>query len=395
MGTRNDDISLILAKAKKQGFLPDVSDSEVDILSAEASEIFKSDYSLGGLSLVTNPANFNKIRSKFAGVRNGTTNAKILCLGDSTTWGAKANGGVNDTLSSYPQRLATQLNSFHIASSVTFHIPQSFHASDVDSRWVYGTSWSKGPSGFGNGSAASGTVGAGNLTFTPGYNCDTFEVYYIANGGTCQASINGGAATPLSGSGGTIQKVTLTVAAGGSNILTVNTVTTATVHIIGVEAYLSTEKKVRVGNAGVSGSTATHWATAGTNYIPAECIKAFAPDLSIIMLGINDALGFRTVAQFEADILKTVDAAKISGDVILCSVVPSSYISASGLEEQYRSSVQALATKNNFGYIDIFGRFGSYTTANSNGFMSDLVHPNGIGYTDIASAVSQVVKQIT
>lgn len=43
MGTRNDDISLILAKAKKQGFLPDVKDSEVDILEIEAKSLFSDD----------------------------------------------------------------------------------------------------------------------------------------------------------------------------------------------------------------------------------------------------------------------------------------------------------------------------------------------------------------
>jgi lysophospholipase L1-like esterase len=43
VGTRNDDISLILAKAKKQGFLPDVKDEEVDILRAEASSLFNDD----------------------------------------------------------------------------------------------------------------------------------------------------------------------------------------------------------------------------------------------------------------------------------------------------------------------------------------------------------------
>jgi hypothetical protein len=43
VGTRNDDISLILAKAKKQGFLPDIKDSEVDILTAEARNSLSDD----------------------------------------------------------------------------------------------------------------------------------------------------------------------------------------------------------------------------------------------------------------------------------------------------------------------------------------------------------------
>jgi hypothetical protein len=55
VGTRNDDISLILAKAKKQGFLPDVSDSEVDILLQEAKNIFGNDSGFG--------ASVNKRRS--------------------------------------------------------------------------------------------------------------------------------------------------------------------------------------------------------------------------------------------------------------------------------------------------------------------------------------------
>lgn len=43
MGTRNDDMSLILTKAKKQGFLPDVYDSEVDMLGIEAKKLFADD----------------------------------------------------------------------------------------------------------------------------------------------------------------------------------------------------------------------------------------------------------------------------------------------------------------------------------------------------------------
>lgn len=43
MGIYNDDISLKLAKAVKQGFLPDVYDSEVDILREEAVKLFNGD----------------------------------------------------------------------------------------------------------------------------------------------------------------------------------------------------------------------------------------------------------------------------------------------------------------------------------------------------------------
>lgn len=40
---RNDDLSLILTKAKISGFLPDVKDSELDVLEAQAARLFQDD----------------------------------------------------------------------------------------------------------------------------------------------------------------------------------------------------------------------------------------------------------------------------------------------------------------------------------------------------------------
>jgi hypothetical protein len=52
VGTRNDDISLILAKAKKQGLFPDVNDSEVNILTKEAKNLFKNDSGIRSFSQI-------------------------------------------------------------------------------------------------------------------------------------------------------------------------------------------------------------------------------------------------------------------------------------------------------------------------------------------------------
>lgn len=46
MGTRNDDFSLILAKAKMSGFFPDVKNSELDAIQAYADALFADDKSL-------------------------------------------------------------------------------------------------------------------------------------------------------------------------------------------------------------------------------------------------------------------------------------------------------------------------------------------------------------
>ena len=239
-------------------------------------------------------------------------------------------------------------------------------------------------------------VGAGTSTFTPGYNCDTFDVYYIDYGnGAAQVSIDAGAATALTGtSTNTIKKITLTAAAASNHVLNFATITANTVFIVCVDAYLSTTKQVRVANAGVSGSGATHWATANPNYSPADCIKAWAPDLSIIMLGINDAGGARTAAQFHTDMLVTINAAKTSGDVVICSVIPSQDGPTNTLEAAYQADMKAYAAANNIGFLDIYARFGSYATANTAGLMANTLHPNGPGYADVAGAAYGALRAI-
>lgn len=101
MGARNDDLSLILTKAKKEGFLPDVKDSEVAILEAEAAALFGDDGPLGNL---------------FApkGVAAGLV-GKILCIGTSITFGV---GASSDALK-YANRVAAHLPAMMQGMAVT------------------------------------------------------------------------------------------------------------------------------------------------------------------------------------------------------------------------------------------------------------------------------------
>jgi hypothetical protein len=77
VGTRNDDISLILAKAKKQGFFPNVNDSEVDVLTREAAMSLGDDIA------------FNRKTYKLRGLanflKNPFTSTGVQATGDSTT----------------------------------------------------------------------------------------------------------------------------------------------------------------------------------------------------------------------------------------------------------------------------------------------------------------------
>ena len=60
------------------------------------------------------PGNLKKWRNALTRVRTGAGNARVLCLGDSTTFGAYSNGGADTgdlTTNSYPALLAGLFNS--------------------------------------------------------------------------------------------------------------------------------------------------------------------------------------------------------------------------------------------------------------------------------------------
>jgi lysophospholipase L1-like esterase len=345
------------------------------------------------------PANFTHWRKAVAGVRAGLANAKVLCVGDSTTWGVLS-GAANPPAASYPAVLTNLLNSY-VAPAVGGLVipPSNLSGTDNDSRWVFGTGWAKNSNAWGTGAAIKGSLGAtGSLTFTPGINCDTFEIYYlaVAGQGTVNISVDGGAATPINtNASSACRKITVTAAAGSAHVLTFSTVTVNDVFIAGVDAYLSTSKTIRVGNAGVPSSTTAGWDQDG-GYGGAACIKGYAPDLTIISLGINDASASVTEATWQANMQTIITAALASGDVILASPVPSNSTGGNpALEATYQGASLAFAQSNSIGYFDLFSRFGSWATMNGLGMMGDNLHPNGLGYADFAAGVHETIRAVS
>jgi hypothetical protein len=123
-------------------------------------------------------------------------------------------------------------------------------------------------------------------------------------------------------------------------------------------------------------------------------LKFYAPDLTIIGTGINDARYSYTVPTWTADTQALITAAKLSGDVILKTVIPSQDSTVSALEAQYAAAAQTLAATNGCGVVDINARFGDWFTADAAGYMSDTLHSTGFGYCDIAQAMFNSIKTI-
>lgn len=338
----------------------------------------------------------SKFRLAIAKARNGTADAKILFVGDSTTFGVGSSDTNVPPNTGFPARVSSLLNSSLLATSYGHATGKSSFGATTDTRWSAGTGWSTGSSfGWAGGSVWTGVSPAGNLVCTPGSVSDTYDVYYVrfSSGGTITCTASGG--TPVvqstNGASGIVKVACSAASASGSNTVTISA--TGTIYVVGIEGYKSATKQLRIANAGLGGSRSTNWNN-GNGLDGVAAIKAYAPDLTFICLGINDtsASPATTSSAYRANIQALIDAAKVSGDVALITIPPANAASdaaGASLIATYSSEERLLALVNNLPLVDVFYRYGSsYNT----GFMSDTYHPNNLGYWDWATAVVDVIR---
>jgi lysophospholipase L1-like esterase len=327
-------------------------------------------------------------RAKLSDVFNGTGDARVLLVGDSTTWGAYGtNFPDNTTTSGWPALMSKMLPTYLPASSGT--ATSQGQGGTPDSRVVLTGAFVNQNlyAGFGHQSWA--VDGSGTLVFTPGdgLSYDSFVIYTQGGhgGGTLSAQATGGSSTnivvPWTNNVGV---TTVTAAsAGTSNSVTLSWVSGTSVQVLGIEAFSSSVHRIRFANVAVSGSSTGAWSDSVTSL---TAIKGWAPDLTIIMLGINDAQTGVSASAYSANIQAIISAAKISGDVVIMSSVPSdpSLSSTVALEKQYDSVLPGLAATNGIPFLDMFNRFGG---AFSSPLMTNTLHPNPAGYADMARFV--------
>lgn len=322
----------------------------------------------------------SKWYSALGRVRLGTGNAKLLCVGDSTTAGFGATQAA-----SWPALVQQRLN-LDIAAQAGLAICMNLAVDTA--RWSLG-GWQNafGPGG----GALYANAGTGtDAVFTPGVTVDTIDVWWFqaAGKGAFVVKIDGVAqpAIDTSGPAGAWVKTTYTVTAGASHTVALQLPTGNPVSVLGVDAYLSTRNSVRVSNWGVSGSVTDTWVNAPYSL---SGISSYAPDLTLVMLGINDANNAVSVSTWSANITSIVNEAKKSGDVVLMSVVPSNAGTIT-TEQQYRAAAPGLAASLDIGFIDLFDRIGAYSAD----LYSDNLHPNARGYANMARYVMSGLRAL-
>lgn len=357
-------------------------------------------------------------RATLAKVKTGSANAKLLCIGDSTTFGVYSNGSStgNQKPNAWPSQLAGLFNSAGINAHANSFLASGGGATGgtsqtnilEDSR-VSSTGWAALANALqfigGTPYAASGTAAQ---TFTPTVPTDTCKVYYYqtGGGGTISTQINGGSATNQSTNGAaSVASVTLSTTLG-MNAYTVNWVNSTSVNpiILGFEAWDSSKSWVSVINAGWPVSRSSDWSYgAAVAYNPGQNgITGFAPDLSVIDLGINDIGNGNSVNFYLSNLQVIVNKCKITGDVVLVSPNPTITLDNTlnypyAEQSAYQSALAQFANQNNIAFYDKMGRWGggaSYPVNNANGMMGEGLHPNAVGYADIASGLFNFIGNI-
>nr|WP_315253177.1 SGNH/GDSL hydrolase family protein [uncultured Duganella sp.] len=352
------------------------------------------------------PILYPMTRKALAGVRNKRGAGGIHAMvGDSTERGRGAlNAGnyVGARPYSRPSQLAQFLTAMGInAKDNSFFGNGVFPATQADYN-NYDTRFSGSgftPSGA---NCMGGTAWQANsaaiMTCSPTDALTTYDIFYIDVNACATWSWDfGGAATNVvgtgtsSGIGGKMKKVTVSVPAGPATTpLNIKWVS-GTVYVFGLLGRNLNTPEWSVVNLGGDGWAATNWAgSTFPDYSTTLSIKLLAPVLTTFRMGINDWQANKDVATFQAKMQIGIDAAKVSGEVILEA---SPYAKLTGGATQasmdaFITAMRELAFENNCDFYDHSKRWGGQAAYAAMGWYDpDDTHIKADGLTDLAVAL--------
>ncbi|MCW2318304.1 lysophospholipase L1-like esterase [Rhodoblastus acidophilus] len=376
---------------------------------AAAAVAAAQNISVNPANLIPGVSNFDplllpKARAAFAKVRLSRGRAKVATLGDSTWAGIGAGTGGDHNLTGARQAtvawtIATILNGRGLPaipdavfSCGAVPAPTIYNPNVVQgSGWVLsgqntagGTLWQNG--------TTTGTV----LSVTTTTPCNAFDVYY-ANVNTAQFTLQIDSETPVTvnvtSAGNALLKATVTTTIEGIHTLNiVRTGASGNVFIGMIDPYSTAKPRASIWNMGIGGSQTSTWINTSASWSTLNALTTYAPDLTLINLGINDEGNNVSIPTFTANMQTIINGAKASGDVALIM-----HHSCSGHEAQEPATyaaLQQLAANNNCPLIDFRARLGLWTAANANGQMYDNLHASGPGYADEGSMIADLLARL-
>jgi hypothetical protein len=359
-------------------------------------------------SPIADPLRYKKWRAAVGKVRDGTANALLLYLGDSTTLGSGAAGGTGYNAGGRSHNRAVRL----AAALTKAYLPASAHgtigSSNValatyqpfDPRWTYGAGWAP--------TILQGTLGktqffnnttTNALSVLPTANVDTFKILYTqaASQGSFNWNVDGGANTLITATGATALGVSAALSAGSLGSHTLNIARNAgNVTIHGFRAWDSTTPQIEILQCGCSGAVVADYAAQVLAYDGLLAIQnIIKPDLMVFSMGINDWVAGTDLTTFAANVTLLIQAAQINGDVLIVTPPPSQITTRPlAFQQPYVDALITAAIANNCEYVDIWRRFVSQEQAATLGLMIDNLHPAGPGYADWTQAEANKIMAI-
>lgn len=338
----------------------------------------------------------------------GYNGAKLLLLGHSHIVGSGAsnssgynsNGRLKNLATSLQRMFAQGLNPANANSIIGFGNTSTYPS--FDTRIVV-NNWAVSTLNNSIGGSLRSTTDGATIAFTPSNNVTTFELWYpiSASQGQFNYNIDGGANTLVDAANATpsLGKITANVSAGAHtlNIIKVGTTACNIKALLAYNTSLTTgyNDEIQIIQAGHSGAKAADFAVSTNPWDGINEILAVAPDLTYIQISINDWVNATNVAAFKASVQLLIDAAKVTGDVILSTDCPSSTASTSTVVQmQYVNAIYELAVTNNTLVLDLYARLSSYDEANALGIMVDTLHGNSLYFGDHVRALYNLITTV-
>lgn len=348
----------------------------------------------------------NRFNAAVAAVRAGTRNTpvKVLIPGDSVTLGEGTGpAGATRRATSWPRvltriltpRVSLPIYDDFFCGSGNLSISNYNAYSDqvvVPSDWsLFTANASLGGVMFESGAAITSA-----LAFTPARAFNAIETGYAINTtlGTFTIDVGGSALTTQSAAGAKSAGKVTTSTGGAAATGTINTkrTTGGTVDLIYQFAYDTANPGVIIANAGRAGWTTSDWDVATNPYSPKPAISLFAPDLTIVYLGINNwRLGVSPETTV-ANMVNLIDEGLKTGSVLVVDPVPSATSQGTTAAQLAISgAIKAAAASRDVPVWSLRDRWGDYPTGQGLGYYFDTTHPNGVGAADQALFISSAI----
>lgn len=262
--------------------------------------------------------------------------------------------------------------------------------------WTVGTG--AGPGGYLLQASAAGAA----LAFVSSTAIDTIEFYHVTNssGGGGSYAVDDGAATAFSAAGSAALTKRVANVALGLHTAKVNWVS-GTIQAAPMVAYNSAVKQFVLMNMGIRGSTTADWIDASFPWRPFNAIPAYAPDICLISLGINDmrAAGpLLPLATTEANLQAIITKATSGGGKVVLVIPPPPAVADEGsyTYAQLVALYLALGSANGCPVVRTDLIFGSHDRATLDGFTNpaDGLHYNGGAYALMAGLIASTVRDV-